>query len=130
MRLYTCTCSSFSQQYPHTHSLPPSPKLHLERNVIELGTLVADHQIFTTSFRLSNRGSRTGSFFIDVSPLPSWISLQPVNGHLEPDENTDIEVLSATFPSSFITITRTYMYIVLLNLSTLFYMYMYMYMYM
>ena len=75
----------------HT-SLPPSPKLHLERGVIDMGTLLADHQIHTTSFPLSNHGDKTGTFVIDASPLPAWICLQPLSGQLEPNESTDIQV--------------------------------------
>lgn len=73
-------------------SLPPSPKLHLERDTLDVGTLVTDHQIHKTSFSLSNCGNRMGSFTIDVSPLPEWISLQPTDGQLEPGSIANIQV--------------------------------------
>ena len=54
---------------------------------------MTDHQIHTTSFSLSNTGSLVGTFFIDTSSLPTWISLEPVHGQLEPNETAEIQVI-------------------------------------
>ena len=73
-------------------SLAPSPRLSLSREVVDVGALVTHHQIHSTSFSLSNIGSCSGTFFIDVSPLPPWISFQPASGLLEPLQTTHIQV--------------------------------------
>ena len=72
----------------------PCPRIHLEQEVVDVGCLVTDHHIHTT-FSVSNLGSREGGFFIDVSALPAWISLQPQSGQLQPHQTTEIQVYIA-----------------------------------
>ncbi|CAI8005307.1 hypothetical protein GBAR_LOCUS4137, partial [Geodia barretti] len=83
--------SSLSLTIPIS-AVPRSPRLHLSEEVVDVGCLVTENQIHTTSFSLSNLGTCEGDFFIDTSPLPGWISLQPTTGHLLPLQSTRIQM--------------------------------------
>ncbi|CAI8019089.1 Cilia- and flagella-associated protein 47 [Geodia barretti] len=83
--------SSLSLTIPIS-AVPRSPRLHLSEEVVDVGCLVTENQIHTTSFSLSNLGTREGAFFIDTSPLPGCISLQPTTGHLLPLQSTRIQL--------------------------------------
>jgi len=59
---------------------------------VDFGSLVAERQIVTRSFTISNAGTREGGFQVHTLPLPPHLTISPVEGRIKPGGKMDLKV--------------------------------------
>lgn len=60
--------------------------------VVNFGDIALSHQTVTRTLSLNNSGTANGAFSLEVSTLPSYLSVSKTEGVVEAKKDIDIEV--------------------------------------
>ncbi len=89
-----------------SYRLPPSSYIRVDSKLVDFGCLVAEHQVVSQRFTVSNDGSREGGFTLDTASLPPHFTLSTSQGKVGPKKTLEIQVRSSLLRIGAILIYR------------------------